>query len=348
MVSGGAPCTKWCLWLLLPSVCPWPACASPVPLTLEASHEAKSWLEHGRAQYTPYGQTGHYKSYAPDEYYDEGGETSDEPYIDCSGLVQKAWQIPDQIYPGQWNPPSVPAVEYPAASFTSNGSYWTVIAQGALATGDALSTSEHTILWVMNSGDWKIIDASGTMGKVLYRTWPAGYNKADYTAARRSEVSSGLNEIILDNPTAKQTGGSITYTVNGHTCPCFFDWSKSSQMPDRYGIDYQHQWGTGTGTEKKVRWTPRFFHSGSASYHIYIKFPSNSTYATGAKVIVKDNTDYDSVHYVNQTQGVTWYYLGTKTFDMGYSTTNGTIILTTYGTPTNQHVIADAVRFVKQ
>lgn len=99
---------------------------------------ARAWS----AQYTPYGQTGHYKSYAPDEYYDEGGETSDEPYIDCSGLVQKAWQIPDQIYPGQWNPPSVPAVEYPAASFTSNGSYWTVIAQGALATGDAHSNRE--------------------------------------------------------------------------------------------------------------------------------------------------------------------------------------------------------------
>lgn len=90
------------------------------------------------ARYTPYGQTGsHVKSYFPESW-------ASEPVIDCSGLVQKSWQVPEQIYPGDW-PPSK---EYDADSLDGNGDHWYTINQGSMVRGDALSSGSHAVLYV--------------------------------------------------------------------------------------------------------------------------------------------------------------------------------------------------------
>lgn len=292
------------------------------------------------ARYQPYGQTGtHVKSYEPDV-------THSEPVIDCSGLVQKSWQVPEQIYPGRWDPPTEPTAEYSAAAFATGGTHWYTISSGSLIGGDALSSGNHAVLYVYTGTDWWIIDASGSpVDCVQYRLWPTGWSKSSYQAVRRYGLDANYeNETILDNPTGLQTGGSITYE---HSCQYFHDWDKSSQITGYYGKDYQHRWGTGTGAEATVRWSPRLFKTGQ--YKVYMRWPANSTYATAAKVTIKNALAGDYICYVNQTaNGGVWNYLGQFQFNAGYTPSDGSVTISTYTTPTSKHVIADSVKLVFQ
>lgn len=74
-------------------------------------------------------------------------------------------------------------------------------------------------------------------------------------------------------------------------------------------------------------------------------WPANTTYATAAQVQIRNFYGLATT-WVNQTvNGGTWVTLGTYYFGTGYNTATGSVTITTIGTPTNKHVIADAVRF---
>ncbi len=270
-------------------------------LVLPAAADAAPYITRGEimsrafsALDTTYNQAGtHPKSWKPNEVYSE-------PQVDCSGLVQKSWQVPEQIYYGRWNEGTSPTAPYSATDLAGDGPHWGPTSKSALLVGDCLASAsqEHATLYVYtdNYNQWHIIDASGI--GVKYRTWP--YDPAAYNATRRDNVSSGYT-IELDNPTAWQIGGPVTYTYGSHTCNHFQDWSKSSQIAGFLGLDYQHQWGTASGTLKRARFTPRLFETGF--YYVDVRWPQNSTYATNAKVIIMSAAADDSWRYVNRTQG---------------------------------------------
>lgn len=73
-------------------------------VVLPATADAAPYITRGEimsrafsALDTTYSQAGtHPKSWKPSEEYSE-------PQVDCSGLVQKSWQVPEQIYYGRWN-----------------------------------------------------------------------------------------------------------------------------------------------------------------------------------------------------------------------------------------------------
>jgi hypothetical protein len=294
---------------------------------------------------TPYSQDNslHVKCYVPDEKIEEGeANCGDEPFIDCSGLLQKCWQLPDQIYPGNWSPPTQPTAEYNAQNFYDCVGSWYQITPSSLVRGDGMSSGGHCVVYIDTTSDWRIIEAASTALGTVFRVWPSNYNKASFRALRRTDIEGSYQtEVILDNPTAWQTNGPVTYS-----CPYFHDWSKSASVVGYQGIDYQYHAGTATGTEAVMRYTPWIPASGN--YAVYVRHPAYSSYGSAVKVTVRwwyGATTY----YVNETTaGGTWKYLGTHNFSATYNPYWGSVVISTYGTPGNKHVVADADKFVRQ
>ncbi|MGI5940386.1 MAG: hypothetical protein ACOX8V_06875 [Thermoleophilia bacterium] len=129
---------------------------------------------------------------------------------------------------------------------------------------------------------------------------------------RRTDIEGSYqSEVYLDNPSAWQRGGTVTYW---HQCPHFRDWSKSTNVSGYKGIDYQHHAGTGTNYDQEafMRYTPWLPVAGN--YAVYIRHPAYNSYGTAVKVVVRWWTGATSYTVNQTTSGGTWKYLGTHYF----------------------------------
>lgn len=336
--------------MLLATLLATPALA--VEMIYKGEIMARAWSARGTLYEIDTGDNVHIKSYRPDTVY------ADEPKIDCSGFLQKVWQVPADMYPGEW-----PSTEIETSRFKSPqaGDGWSItdssLDQGtSLVRTDAMVYNDgsggHIVMYVSNSYPWLIIDASpaNQNGGVDVRNWPqTSYpwtSLSIWRAIRRDSVRDYSLGIELDNTDAYQANGTAPkYYIpySGHTCYHFGDWQKSSQSALRYGMDYQHEWGTDSGVNKLIRWTPHLSQTGY--YLVKMRWPANDTYATNAQVQIR-NAYGISTAWVDQTQdGGTWVTLGRYYFYASYNWGTGSVAITTLGSPTNRHVIADAVRF---
>lgn len=312
---------------------------------------ARAWSAQGTLYAQYLNENVHLKSWRPDTVY------GDEPRVDCSGFIQKVWQVPSDMYPGEYQ-----TNQYNTGMFASpqSGDGWQVTAaplveNTPLVRADAMvwpgGPPGHIVMYVLGTSpdSWQVIDASGSLG-VKYRPWPKTTEPyrtlSSWKAIRRYSIWSYANGIEIDNSSAYQKNGTAPkyyVSYSSHTCQHFGDWQKSSQSSQRYGPDYQHEWGTASGTAKELRWTPHLSQTGY--YIVKMRWPANGTYATSAQVQIRNHYGL-STKWVNQTiNGGIWVTLGTYYFSSSYNTGTGSVTLSTSGTPTNQHVIADAVRF---
>ena len=188
-------------------------------------------------------------------------------------------------------------------------------------------TSGHVVIYA--GGDaWNspiIYEAPGT-GLSVRRV--SRYLGSEYQPRRRESLAT--SEIVLDNPTAKSTGG-------GDLCG---NWTRSTSTSGYYGDDYQVR--AATTTTSWARWTPRLPYSGY--YNVYLRWTSHSNRASAALVHINTPSgQYD--RYVNQRlNGGAWFSLGRYYFGAGYSTGAGSISI--FATGANGYVVADAVKFV--
>ncbi len=287
------------------------------------------------ALYTPYAQQGtHIKSYQPDEAIDEGpGNCGEEPFTDCSGLLQKCWQVPRQLYPGE----PIPSGEQISAAMFRAGraGSWYLIGQSSLVKGDGLASTGHAVVFIENvNGFWWIIEA---IGPVVYRQFP--YQPTAYQAIRRSDIEGAYtSEVYLDNNTARQRYGP----ANTYGCAYFSDWTKSTVVTGFKGTDYQIHAGSDS-PEATVRYTPWLPVSGY--YNVYMWVPVSTGFSDNAKVTVRDAYG-STIYYVNERTGAgAWKPLGQHYFYNNYSPSSGCVIISTAGSTAYETVVADKVWF---
>lgn len=146
-------------------------------------------------------------------------------------------------------------------------------------------------------------------------------------AVKDVSVFAMPTEMITDNAA---TSGVVTTGT----------WTASTNSVGYYGANYVHDGATGKGT-RSIRFNAELPCDGT--YEVYTRWISGSnrannvpytiTTATGAQVVVKDQT----------TQGGQWVQLGTYYFNEG---SNASVTVSNTGTAEGKYVVADAVRFV--
>ncbi|MBN1771120.1 MAG: hypothetical protein JXB32_07665 [Deltaproteobacteria bacterium] len=103
---------------------------------------------------------------------------------DCSGMVSKAWQVP--------NPQPVEACHvdrYVASSFTSDHAYWDPVSMSSLQPADAAATSAHVVMIVGgrdSAGAWDIVEARGCSYGIVHRY----RSLSGFVGARRINLTS--------------------------------------------------------------------------------------------------------------------------------------------------------------
>jgi hypothetical protein len=251
---------------------------------------------------------------------------------DCSGLGLKCWEVPKTLYYQEESGENASFTRYSSYSFYNCvGPWYELDSRADLEAGDILvknnGTSGHVTIYY--SGDaWNspiIYEAPGT-GLKIRRI--GRYLGSEYKPIRRYTLGSA--GLLLDNPTAKSTGGT---GVGGN-------WTRSTNVGGYWGDDYQvHAATTATAW---ARWTPRFPASGN--YNVYIRWTAGNDRATLAPLTL--NTPIGTFkRYLNQRiNGSCWYSLGEYYFKAGYSTTAGSLSIS----PTNADgvVVADAIYLI--
>lgn len=251
---------------------------------------------------------------------------------DCSGLVLKCWEVPRMmLYQEEDGVNASISPRYTTAEFLYNsGPWYSLSSRSQLLAGDILvkhaNGAGHVVLYA--EGDawgYPIVYEAPYTGATVRRT--SRYLSSEFQPRRRSYLAD--TGIILDNPTAKSTGGS---DVGGN-------WPRSTSNGGYYGQNYQVQ--AGTSSTAWARWTPRLPQTGY--YNVYIRWTEGWNRATNAKVTI--NTAWgQQVKYVNQrTNGGTWYYLGRYYMKAGYYTGSGSVAV--HATGANGYVVADAAKF---
>ena len=217
---------------------------------------------------------------------------------DCSGLGLKCWEVPKTLYYQEEHNVNATFTRYTSYSFYNLAGPWKELDSRAdLEMGDILvkndGSSGHVTIYY--SGDaWNspiIYEAPGTELKIRRIS---RYLGSEYKPIRRDSMSS--SGIVLDNPTAKSTGGS---DVGGN-------WTRSTSVSGYWGTDYQvHAATTGTAW---ARWTPRLPSTGS--YEIFMRWTAATDRSSGSTVTV--NTASGSYNrYINQRiNGSRWVSLG--------------------------------------
>jgi hypothetical protein len=252
---------------------------------------------------------------------------------DCSGFALKCWEVPKTLlYQEEDEENATINPRYTSSEFFNCLGPWSRLSdRSLLREGDVLvkndGSSGHVVIYAGGDG-WNapiIYEAPGT-GMSVRRV--SRYLGSEYEPRRRSSlIESG---IILDNPSAKSTGGD---DIGGN-------WTRSTSTPGWYGDNYQVC--APTGATSWARWTPRLPSSGY--YNIYLRWTSASNRASGAQVNVNTPSGQYK-RYINQRiNGGAWFSLGRYYFAAGYSTGTGSISL--FATGANGYVVADAVMFV--
>lgn len=253
---------------------------------------------------------------------------------DCSGLVLKCWEVPrTMLYQEEDGENAAISPRYTSYDFYHCTGPWAPLSSRLeLKEGDALAynngSSGHVVIYA--GGDvWNspiIYEAPGT-GRALRRA--SVYLSSSYLPRRRAALLE-TSTIILDNPTAKSTGGA---DLDGN-------WTRSTSISGYYGDDYQTT--AGTSATAWARWTPRFTSSGY--YDVYIRWTSGSNRASFAKATV-NTPGGQRVFFLDQRyNGGMWYAIGRHHFNAGYATGIGSVTL--WATGADGWVVADAVRFV--
>lgn len=254
------------------------------------------------------------------------------PGPDCSGFTLKCWEVPRTLlYQEEDGENSSIHPRYTSYEFFNCLGPWSQLSdRSLLREGDVLvknnGVSGHVVIYAGGDG-WNspiIYEAPGT-GMSARRV--SRYLGSEYEPRRRNSlIESG---IILDNPSAKSTGGT---DLNGN-------WTRSTSTPGWYGDNYQAR--AATSATSWARWTPRLPSSGY--YNVYLRWTSASNRASAAQVHV--NTPGGQYkRYVNQrVNGGTWFSLGRYYFAAGYNTGAGSISI--FATGADGYVVADAVMF---
>jgi hypothetical protein len=252
---------------------------------------------------------------------------------DCSGYLLKCWEVPRTLLYQEETPANASiSPRYTTAEFYNNsGPWYTLSSRSSLLEADALvrrdSTSGHVVLFShWDAYGYPVIYEAPGSGLLVRKV--ARYLGSDYVPKRRSYL--GVSSILLDNPTAKSTGGS---DLGGN-------WTRSTSVTGYYGDDYQVQ--LGGSVTAWARWTPRLNSSGN--YDVYIRWTSSWNRASNARVTI--NTPAGQlVRYVDQkANGGQWYHLGRYYLKAGYSTGSGSTAI--HATGADGYVVADSALFV--
>lgn len=166
---------------------------------------------------------------------------------DCSGYALKCWEVPRTLLyqeedgENAFIHPRYTSYEF----FNCLGPWYALGSRSLLGEGDVLvknnGTSGHVVIYA--GGDaWNaplIYEAPGT-GLSVRKV--SRYLGSEYQPRRReSLIASG---IVLDNPTAKSTGGTDLGS----------NWTRSTSTSGYYGDDYQVR--AATTSNSWARWTP--------------------------------------------------------------------------------------------
>jgi hypothetical protein len=253
---------------------------------------------------------------------------------DCSGLVLKCWEMPRTMLYQEEDPTNATiSPRYTSYEFYNClGPCYALLDRSYLKEGDILAYNDgdsgHVVIYA-GGDDWNspiIYESPGT-GLAIRRT--SRYLGSEFLPRRRYSLLE-TSSILLDNPTAKSTGGT---DLGGN-------WTRSTNVSGYYGSNYQVR--AATTATAWARWTPRFPSSGY--YYVYMRWTAASDRASSAKVCINTATG-QYTRYVNQrANGGTWYSLGSYYFSGGYATGAGSVSI--FATGANGYVVADAVKFV--
>lgn len=252
---------------------------------------------------------------------------------DCSGFVLKCWEVPSsQLYQEEDGVNASISPRYTTYHFYNNLGPWSALSsRTSLLPGDAMvrydGSSGHVVLYA--EGDawgYPVVYEAPYTGATVRRA--SRYLDDSYRPRRRDSL--GYTTILLDNPTAKSTGGG---DIGG-------TWSRSTSISGFLGADYQVH--AGTTSVAWARWTPRL--PATDDYDVYLRWTSAANRASNAKVTI--NTPKGQlVKYVDQrTNGGLWVKLGTFALRAGYATGSGSVAV--HATGADGFVIADAALFV--
>jgi cell wall-associated NlpC family hydrolase len=252
---------------------------------------------------------------------------------DCSGYALKCWEVPKTLlYQEEHGENATISPRYTSYQFYNLQGPWTALSsRSLLREGDILvkndGTSGHVTIYA--GGDaWNspvIYEAPGT-GLDVRRV--SRYLGSEYRPIRRNSLSE--TGIVLDNPTAKSTGGS---GPGGN-------WSRSSSVTGYYGDDYQVH--AATTADAWARWTPRFATTG---YHEILMRWTSASDRAGTILVTVNTPSGQYKRFINQRiNGSKWFSLGQYSFKAGYAPATGSI--TMYATGADGYVVADAVMFV--
>lgn len=252
---------------------------------------------------------------------------------DCSGYALKCWEVPRELlYQEEDGVNSSISPRYTSYDFYNcTGPWYALSSRSQLLEGDVLvkndGTSGHVTIYA--GGDaWNspiIYEAPGT-GLNIRRT--SRYLGSEYQP-RRLNLYVYTNYILVDNPSAKSTGGS---GVGGN-------WSRSTSTSGYWRGDYQ--WHAATTASAYARWTPRIRTAGY--YYVYVKWTSGSDRATRAPLDINGARGTGRFYLNQQNSDGGWAYLGSYYFNAGYNVSNGSVVL--WATGANGNVIADCVMF---
>jgi hypothetical protein len=251
---------------------------------------------------------------------------------DCSGLVLKCWEVPRSLlYQEEDGENSTITPRYTSNEFYNClGPWYALSDRSTMAEGDAFAYNDgsagHVMLYA--GGDaysYPIVYEAPYPGATVRRV--SKYVGSQYSALRRSSL--GGTNIVLDNPTAKTTGGD---DVGGA-------WTRSTSTSGFYAADYQVH--AATTAAAWARWTPRLASSGY--YNVYVRWTAGWNRASNAKVTVNTPSGQVVKSVDQRSSGGTWVSLGRYYLNAGYSIGNGSVTLSATGA--NGYVVADAVLF---
>ena len=259
---------------------------------------------------------------------------------DCSGFVQKVWEVPDTLwyreedgnFPGvtwdqniNWN-----NLRYTAQSFYSAGNYWSQPSYASRTRGDAASTGQHVVL--IHKPNYPVgydtVFHSPNTGDVVKRETR---NTSGCHIARRNYLeASSENVHVLDNTTAGMSGPETV-----------FRWHVSTSNQPWQGESYQFVYGN---EEAHARWVPWFEVYGT--YRVYARYSTAASRTTDAVYQVHHYNGQTNVS-VNQRQNDGqdgWKFLGYFVFNAGWNKYSGAVDLYS---PTSDggNLVADALRF---
>ncbi len=144
---------------------------------------------------------------------------------DCSGFVNKVWQVPDAI-----STSSCGHGNYVAASYTSGTSYWSVISRDSLLKGDVLASSSHVAVYDQGDpwGSMAVWEARGCSYGIVHnwRTF-----SSSYSAARRINIEDTSSCICTPGETEIDACGDCGWRQRTCLSSCE-EWGSWSSCQD--------------------------------------------------------------------------------------------------------------------